>query len=95
MLGFFFTLQEPDANGWIECLGRAPRLSGITNIQDKASINDGRLGLIGVGTDGASVNMSEQNGMIEKLQQVCPWIFGRGALHITESLHVKLLSKAN
>ena len=31
--------------------------------------------MIGGGTDGASVNVSEQNGMMGKLQQVCPWMF--------------------
>ena len=35
---------------------------GITNIQDKASVLIEPV-LIGGGTDGASVNVSEQNGM--------------------------------
>ena len=48
---------------------------GITNIQDKASVLDGMPILIGGGTDGASVNVSEQNGMMGKIQQVRPWMF--------------------
>ena len=58
----FFSLHEPkkaDADGLIECLGRALRLLGITNILDKASVLNGRPILIGGGTDGASVNVSE------------------------------------
>ena len=35
----------------------------------------GRPSLIGGGTDGASVNVSEQNGMMGKLQEVCHWLF--------------------
>ena len=74
----FFSLQEPkkaDADGLIGCLGRALKLLGITNVRDKASVLDGRPILIGGGTDGASVNVSEQNGMMGKLQQICPWMF--------------------
>ena len=74
----FLSLQEPkkaDADRLIECLGRALRKLGITNIQDKASVLDGMPILIGGGTDGASVNVSEQNGMMGKIQQVRPWMF--------------------
>ena len=73
----FLSLQEPkkaDADGLIECLGRALRKMGITNIQDKASVLDEPV-LIGGGTDGAFVNVCEQNGMMGKIQQVCPWMF--------------------
>ena len=58
----FFSLKEPkkaDADGLIECLGRALGLLGITNILNKASVLDGRLILIGGGTNGASVNVLE------------------------------------
>ena len=68
----FFSLQEPrkaDADGLIDCLGDA---LGITNVRDKASVLGAKPLLIGGGTDG---NVSAQNGMMGKLQQVCPWIF--------------------
>ena len=56
-------VQEPrkaDSDGLLECLGRALIPLGVT---------------IGGGTDGASVNVSEQNGMMGKLQRGCPWMF--------------------
>ena len=48
---------------------------GITNVQDKASVLDGMLILIGGGTDSVSVNLSERNGMMGKVQHVYPWMF--------------------
>ena len=79
-------MKEPkraDADGLIECLGRALRLLGITNILNKASVLDGRPILIGGGTDGASVNVSEQNGMMGNYRKYATGCFGCGALHIT------------
>ena len=70
----FFALQEPrkaDADGLIDCLGSALRRLSITNILDKTSVLGAKPILICGGTDGASVNVSAQNGMMGKLQQEC------------------------
>ena len=75
-------MQEPrktDADGLIDCLGSALRRLGITNILNNASVLGVKPILIGGGTDGAPINVSAQNGMMGKLQQVCP---GHGYLHI-------------
>ena len=76
----YLSLEVPkkaDANGLIRCLGNALKVLGIDNLLDKASVL--AVGsnpiLIGGGTDGASVNVSEHNGMKGKLQKELPWLF--------------------
>ena len=77
----YFTIEVPkkaDSDGLIECLGRALEKLGITNILDKESVlgvEKDKPILIGGGTDGASVNISEQNGMKGKMQRELPWIY--------------------
>ncbi len=76
----FFSIEVPkkaDSNGLVECLGKSLEKLGITNLLDKASVlNVGtKLMLVGGGTDGASVNISDQNGMKGKIQRELPWIF--------------------
>ena len=76
----YFSIQVPrkaDAAGLIECLGSAVNISGIENIFHKASVLGvkGKPILIGVGTDGASVNIGEQNGMKGELQSKLQWIY--------------------
>lgn len=75
----YFSIEVPkkaDADGLVECLGRSLEKLGITDLMDKAAV----LGvqtkpiLIGGGTDGASVNISDQNGMRGKIQRELPWI---------------------
>ena len=76
----YFSIQEPkrtNAGGLIHCLSNALEKLGITDVLDKQSV----LGvtnkplLIGGGTDGASVNISEQNGMMGKMKKELPWIY--------------------
>ena len=76
----FFEVQVPDgradADGLILCLGRALEKLGIQNVLDKDSVLgvESKPILVGGGTDGASVNVAEQNGMKGKLQRELPWI---------------------
>ena len=76
----YFTVLEPakaDGDGLVQCLGKALQSMGIEDLVDRASV----LGvkehtiLVGGGTDGAAVNVSEQKGMKGKLQRVMPWLF--------------------
>ncbi len=68
--------SKANADGLIDCLGNGLKMLGIDNILDRTSV----LGvqnkpiLIGGGTDGASVNVAEQNGMKGKLQRELPWL---------------------
>ena len=76
----YFAIQEPkraDANGLIECLGKALEPLGIEHILDKSSVLGvtGKPLLVGGGTDGASNNIAEQNGMKGKIQTKLPWIY--------------------
>jgi len=50
---------------------------GVSDIFDSEKILEveGKPVLVGVGTDGASVNISEQNGMRSILQRYHPWLF--------------------
>ena len=76
----YLSLQQPvkaDADGMISCLNDALKVSGIDNVLHKESV----LGVAGSnkpiivgGTDGASVNIGDHNGMKAKLQQRLPWL---------------------
>ncbi len=66
----FFAVEVPesnaDADGLLKCLGRALAKLGVTNILDKVSvlgIEASKPVLVGGGTDGASVNISDHKGM--------------------------------
>ena len=69
--------KKADASGLVECLHTAMESMGIANILERESV----LGvqdmpiLIGCGTDGATVNISGQNGMRGQLQAVLQWLF--------------------
>ena len=62
--------------GLIQCHGDALQILGIDNILDRTSVLgvEGQLVLVGGGTDGASVNIAEENGMKRKLQKELPWL---------------------
>ena len=75
----YYCVLEPrktDADGLVECLGAALKGMGIDNLLERenmVSVNGFPL-LVGCGTDGASVNIAEQNGMKGKLQAALPWL---------------------
>ena len=64
----YLSLQVPikaDADGLIRCLGDALLVLGIDNILDRSSVLkvDSKPLLVGGATDGASINVAEQNGI--------------------------------
>ena len=65
---------QGNADGLIECLGRALRRLGLEDVCDRKGLL-GRSGpvLVGGGTDGASVNVGVHNGMKGQLQSALPW----------------------
>lgn len=75
----YYCVLEPrktDADGLVECLGTALKGMGIDNLLERENVLSvtGFPVLIGCGTDGASVNVAEQNGMKGKLQAALPWL---------------------
>ena len=91
----FFSVQAPsraDAAGLIECIGGALKKLGIDNLLDQAKVLgvEGKPVLVGGGTDGASVNISEQNGMRGTMQRALLGYFGDGAMLIAWSLLIKI-----
>ena len=66
-----------DAAGLIQCLGVALKRLGIDDILDQSKVLEvkGKPVLVGGGTDGASVNISEENGMKGIMQRALPWLF--------------------
>ena len=66
-----------NANGLIKCVGNALKFVGIEDMLDKTKV----LGvvekpiLVGGGTDGAAVNVSEHSGMKGIMQRALPWLF--------------------
>ena len=69
------TPNKADADGLVNCLGEALKRLQIEDVLDK----DGVLGvqpvLVGGGTDGASVNISQHNGMRGTMERALPWLF--------------------
>ena len=68
---------KADADGLIECLSRALKSLGVEHLLERESVLSVRElpVLVGCGTDGASVNLSGQNGMRGKLQAALPWLY--------------------
>ena len=64
-----------DTEGLIACLQETLQLLGVVDVLNKTSILSSNPILIGGGTDGASVNISGQNGMKGKMQKKLPWLF--------------------
>lgn len=60
----------------IKCLGNALKPLGVDNILNKANVLGvvGKPVLVGGGTDGASVNIAEHNGMKGRIQKELPWV---------------------
>lgn len=76
----YFSVQAPqkaDSKGLIQSLGDALKTLGIDDILDKDKVLgvDGQAILVGGGTDGAAVNISEQNGVKGTMQRALPWLF--------------------
>ena len=75
-----FCVLEPtkaDAHGLVECLSRALNSMGIENLLERECVLSAcdLPVLVGCGSDGASVNLSDQNGMRGKLQAALPWLY--------------------
>ena len=69
------TPEKADANGLIKCLFHSLHLLGFEDIlsQDDVLAVQGKPILVGGGTDGASVNFSQLNGLRGKIQGALPW----------------------
>ena len=69
--------ERADAGGLLLCIKDALKPLGVSDLLEKASA----LGvqnmpvLVGGSSDGASVNMSELNGVRGQLQKALPWLF--------------------
>ena len=77
-LARYFSVKEPkkaDVDGLIACLQEALQALGVDDVLNKTSVLSSKPILIGGGTDGASVNISGQNGMKGRMQHELPWLF--------------------
>jgi len=74
---------KADADGLIKCFGKGLKGIGIADIPNSKNILGvvGHPVLIDGGTDGATVNISDHNGMKGKLQHALPWLFCHDILH--------------
>ena len=75
----FFSVVTPkkaDASGLVNCLSQSLSCLGIVDILDQGSLlrAEGKPVLVGGGTDGASVNVAQQNGMRGMMQRAHPWL---------------------
>ena len=74
----FFSIATPgkaNASGLVTCLSESLASLGITDILDQSNLlaAEGKPVLVGGGTDGASVNVAQQNGMRGIIQSAHPW----------------------
>ena len=67
---------KADASGLLKCLSQSLSPLGITDVLVQGSKLgvEGKPVLVGGGTDGASVNVAEQNGMRGMMQDAHPWL---------------------
>ena len=70
-------IASTNAAGLMQCLCSALKSMGIENLLERVCVLSTRElpVLVGCGTDGASVNVSHQNGMRGKLQAALPWLY--------------------
>ena len=74
----YFSVHVPkraDSKGLIESLNNALKMLEIDDVLDKTNVLDEQAILVGGGTDGASVNIAEQNGMKGTMQRALQWLF--------------------
>ena len=69
--------QRADASGLLQCVGEALKLFGVDTVLNQDSVlgAEGKPVLVGVGTDGATVNVGGQNGLRGQMQRALPWLF--------------------
>ena len=74
----FLSLESPEkanASGLVKCLSQSLAPLGITDILDENMLSaEGKPVLVGGGTDGASVNVAEHNGMKGMMLSSHPWL---------------------
>ena len=70
------TPEQTDASGLIKSLSESLSPLGIDNVLDQGSLlgAEGKPILVGGGTDGAAVNVAQQNGMRGIMQNAHPWL---------------------
>lgn len=76
----YLSIHSPgkaDASGLLMCVENSLKFLGVEEILDKDSVLrvEDRPVLVGGGTDGASVNVGEHNGLKAQMQQALPWLF--------------------
>ena len=66
-----------DASGLLKCLGEALEPFGVENVLDKDNVLAVQVKptLVGIGTDDATVNIGENNGLKGQIQRALPWVF--------------------
>ena len=69
--------EKANADGILKCLSESLQLLGVENLMDKESVLgvEDKPVLVGVGTDGATVNVGGSTGLRGKIQQELPWIY--------------------
>ena len=76
----YLSLYNPqcaDASGLLQCVGEVLKLFGVDTVLNQDSVlgAEGKPVLVGVGTDGATVNIAGQNGLRGQMQRALPWLF--------------------
>ena len=78
--GRFLSVHNPekaDTSGLLGCISDAMHLLGVDHVLDQHSVSgvDRMPVLIGIGTDGAAVNIGAHNGLRGQMQRALPWLF--------------------
>ena len=67
--------EKADADGLVKCVQVALKRLEIEDVLDRDCVLGTKPVLVGGGTDGASVNISQHSGLKGKMQDVLPWLF--------------------
>ena len=69
--------EKADTSGLLGCISDAMHLLGVDHVLDQHSVLgvDRMPVLIGIGTDGAAVNIGAHNGLRGQMQRALPWLF--------------------
>lgn len=68
------TPKSTDAKGLIDYLSTSLHSLGVDDVTDQTIVLSTDTVVVGVSTDGASVNIGERNGMKAQLQRNLPWL---------------------
>ena len=67
--------EKANAEGLVKSLGECMKRVGIENVYARGEVLKGQPIVVGGGSDGASVNIAQHNGIKGEMKRALPWVF--------------------